>query len=130
MALINRKFNIWVLGNNEGYIEISDEHELVTGSAPIGKMWKWTNFDNLQYIVVDRPEPEKTPEIEQAWVESEFENFVDPTVMMIWSGDKRSAGYNKQDIKDYSNMLRDYVTNESGKLIINGERPPRPQKTK
>lgn len=132
MILVNKNFNVWAVGSIDGYIEVPNNFEPVFKFPEAGFEWVWVDFEKGTYkqqkIVI--PKLEKTPELEQEWVVSEFKDFVDPLANMFWSGDSRANAYNEQEIKDYSNQLRDYVTKNNGKLTINGDRPPQPQKIK
>lgn len=128
MILINENFNMWSIGSTEGFIEVPDNFEPVFKLPEEGCEWVWEDFSKGIYTQkkVILPEPERTPESEQEWVKTEFSEFVDPLIMMFWSEDVRCAVYNKQDIKDYANKLRNYVTNSKGTLIICGDKPLRP----
>lgn len=125
---INKNFTQCNPGNNS--IVVDSDFEPLRIRPKDGFKWEWVNFKSGTYkqVKIIIPEPEKTPEGEQAWVRSEFDDFVDPIANMFWSGDTRSKGYVEQEIKDYSNKLRDYVTEHNGELQINGSRPPRPEK--
>lgn len=130
MRKVTKNFTEFVNGQKVKHIIVNDDFEPLNRLPKEGFKWVWTDFENGLYeeekIIISNPE--KTPELEQQWVVSEFDKFVDPIVMMFWSGDIRANAYKEQDIKDYSKKLRDYVTSHDGILQINGDRPPRPEK--
>ena len=129
MIKLNELFQI--TNNDEKHVVVDGNFYTVKNAPKPLHHYEWSDFPNsLEFLEVADviPDPVITPKGEQLWVKSEFENFVDPIVMMFWSGDTRANAYVEQEIKTYSNQLRDYVTEHNGELHINGDRPPRPEK--
>lgn len=58
---------------------------------------------------------------EQEWVVSELEKC-DVMMKKIEDGDVRGV-YTKEQVSAYRMSLRDYVNNDNGELIVNGDRP-------
>lgn len=130
MILVNENFNMWSIGSTSGFIEVEDNFEPISKLPEAGHEWVWVDFSKGTYTQkkIQNPTPKTTPEREQDWVRSEFLNFVDPLIMMLWSGDNRFDGYDIDEIKRYSILLRNYVSNIEGELVVNGDRPDRPVK--
>lgn len=129
MIKLNELFQI--TNNDEKHVVVDGNFYTVKNAPKPLHHYEWSDFPNsLKFLEVEDaiPDPVITPESEKSWVNLELSDFVNPMIPMFWASNGNYDGYEEKEVKQYAIDLGNYVIIIDGELVINGNRPVRPER--